>query len=837
MSLPPYNFTESVASLARWTGLTLTNMLEDHEHRQARISSDLDRCTLFVRMPVIGPIQNSRIDTPDLRNNRYVAFINGKLKVLLALNCIYIRISVARDLNTQRVDRPTELFIDRGVTFGAYPPIFAPLDDQDDFKGTLRKVFLPRVCDPEPLPRESSTPHELITKFDTGHCKMSRSTTTVGERVVLRPKHEYQWYGYLQEKAFEQIIRTAYRFECLEEVASSTRELVVHGLPHVLQISELVSRGHIFVRDPIEMESRHSWDAVIDLYLSGIRDERAGEDSNAAYFSQEISSLISSKGQKTAPMYSQGQKRKLPMKTMGKMAKMSVPRKEQAKTTTQAPERSMNLDQITLSKDSERLTDIVNQERANRLRRAGQYGQTSGPGEIKSALSARALSDFVYGVCDGLVFVEVPDVFTDDDKKFASELEDFSILAASAQVHSKFRAEGELDTEPSADDRLPPSTPSIVHTIREFAHKLKRDRTERGANDASGGHSPPVKVPASDDAVHDRGRQGSSRVRVSTHASSTPGVSPARAGRVASSASDEGMVSSCAPSTDDVPQQQTKRAYKIELTNWKCICLPILFREYKRGWIDPLQGLNQARIYILSGTDYYATMDMFGVVVFAIATVGAKGRLLCGWAEKNKDSSSPIRVIHHIIDTNCPEWDLSNSSDAIDFAIFLTLLRTQHIPDVVRRFEQVRPDFVGKWRAGRDSRKRFHWSMVHQRKYSKAYKEAKANKTAQENAYREIQREMDSIVVENTNLKVALEKTAADQQKILDDETKKKETADAKKRATQEKKKANRAAEEERRRKNAEAKLAQNEANRKARAERGIRRSQSRDTASTGSIM
>ena len=62
--------------------------------------------------------------------------------------------------------------------------------------------------------------------------------------------------------------------------------------------------------------------------------------------------------------------------------------------------------------------------------------------------------------------------------------------------------------------------------------------------------------------------------------------------------------------------------------------MPVLYREYKRRRVHPLQGANQARIYLTSESHYYAALEMYDVPVFALATVGGKGRLLCGWAEK-----------------------------------------------------------------------------------------------------------------------------------------------------------------------------------------------------------
>ncbi|TRM61389.1 hypothetical protein BD626DRAFT_406149, partial [Schizophyllum amplum] len=202
------------------------------------------------------------------------------------------------------------------------------------------------------------------------------------------------------------------------------------------------------------------------------------------------------------------------------------------------------------------------------------------------------------------------------------------------------------------------------------------------------------------------------------------------------------------------------------------LCLPIFYREYKRGRVHPLQGLNQARTYLISAISFYAALDMYDVVVFALATVGLKGHLLCGWGEKVVNSgpdASVVEFVHHIVDTNCPEWDLSDSSDAIDFASFLMLLRTEHIPDVVRQFEAKRAKFVADWR-DEGKRARFRWTMAHQRKTDE-YKEVEARlKAENDTLYDRLQAQKDALVVKNKDMRKAqaekeARKIAAEMQK------------------------------------------------------------------------
>lgn len=52
----------------------------------------------------------------------------------------------------------------------------------------------------------------------------------------------------------------------------------------------------------------------------------------------------------------------------------------------------------------------------------------------------------------------------------------------------------------------------------------------------------------------------------------------------------------------------------------------------------------------------------------------------------------------HIADTNCPQWDISNTVEAIRFAVFLVNLRTTHCEALVAKFQAVQESFMEEWK-------------------------------------------------------------------------------------------------------------------------------------------
>ena len=56
----------------------------------------------------------------------------------------------------------------------------------------------------------------------------------------------------------------------MRKLDDESRRVLVPALPDVLRLSDLAYRGYLYIRDPNEMESRHTWDAVIDRLLAGV---------------------------------------------------------------------------------------------------------------------------------------------------------------------------------------------------------------------------------------------------------------------------------------------------------------------------------------------------------------------------------------------------------------------------------------------------------------------------------------------------------------------------------------------------------------------------------------
>ena len=102
--------------------------------------------------------------------------------------------------------------------------------------------------------------------------------------------------------------------------------------------------------------------------------------------------------------------------------------------------------------------------------------------QTQSDLESRVLCDFTYSICDGLTFVEIPDVFDDSDRPLAQELQAFAIVGnLDVTQNTKIgRAVGDNDMNPHPDEQLPSSVPQIVHIVRDFAQKIRTTRSHSG---------------------------------------------------------------------------------------------------------------------------------------------------------------------------------------------------------------------------------------------------------------------------------------------------------------------------------------------------------------------
>lgn len=102
-----------------------------------------------------------------------------------------------------------------------------------------------------------------------------------------------------------------------------------------------------------------------------------------------------------------------------------------------------------------------------------------------------------------------------------------------------------------------------------------------------------------------------------------------------------------------------------------------------------------------------------------------------------------------IADTNCPVWDVRDSSQAIRLCAFLLQLRHTHLPRLREAFEARKDAFMRHWMADPDA-SRFQWTLKHQQS-SALVRELRARrqgqnerlhsiKTEKEEAQREITR-------------------------------------------------------------------------------------------------
>ncbi|KAK7019797.1 hypothetical protein VNI00_017913 [Paramarasmius palmivorus] len=112
------------------------------------------------------------------------------------------------------------------------------------------------------------------------------------------------------------------------------------------------------------------------------------------------------------------------------------------------------------------------------------------------------------------------------------------------------------------------------------------------------------------------------------------------------------------------------------------LLLPFLFVEYRKGSDNILAGMNQARL---------------------VSTC------------RGSQSSALYDGIY-MADTNCPEWDITDPSRALKFALFLISLKNNYVPeplaavevDIKAELEKMQGEVAG-------SGERFKWAITHLR--------------------------------------------------------------------------------------------------------------------------
>ncbi|KAL1658647.1 hypothetical protein GGG16DRAFT_129433 [Schizophyllum commune] len=665
--------------------------------------------------------------------------------------------SVAKDARVGECDRPTELFTDRCVTFGSYPALHAtPQFTHPVLWSVLETLILPRACPVNPLPCETvARSSQLIVDYNEERKCLIYDVRQGGVFTELNANHTRLWFQYHSEIALEKVLRSHCNMHQLLSLDPSVpegglgvaRSVLTGGLRTTLHASAKIS---CLSEDSIEMEARHEWDTVIAEYCDSKPVAPIPEDGYRLHSRMErrtplcrniLLDVVKAPRASGRRVFNHYREFSAIYGSSSEFVELELP--DYSVITPEsipiAPGSDLLRELITGIPDvlKEYQTALHNSiEHAANWRSEGAALYIKGAATDK-ALFARATCDFDFAIADGLVFAEVEDVFGDSDAAFKDDLLAFGIVGT-AQDTQPSREEAEIDVVSGPDAPLPESARQIV----EHIHRIARERL--GQKSAASEHrSYNTADDNSNDKTLDAAKQTTGQPR-----------DVARSMKLPTATSDESYrmpprTSSSAPSQAKLSAPPRK---------WKSVCLPILYREYKRGRVHPLQGMNQARIYLTSATDYYASLDMYDIPVFALATVGGKGRLLCGWAEKvpppnlsnpyDWDKDPAITIRHRIVDTNCPEWDLSNSSDAIDFASFLTLLRTKHIPRVVEEFNKRRAQFVADWRDPA-KRSRFEWTMAHQRQ-SQYYKDVTAELGSEDKAtYENLEKERLLILKQN----------------------------------------------------------------------------------------
>ncbi|KAL1741832.1 hypothetical protein HDZ31DRAFT_44573 [Schizophyllum fasciatum] len=172
------------------------------------------------------------------------------------------------------------------------------------------------------------------------------------------------------------------------------------------------------------------------------------------------------------------------------------------------------------------------------------------------------------------------------------------------------------------------------------------------------------------------------------------------------------------------------------------IQLPFLWLEDATRHTNFLHAFSGARMRLVSCVRFYEAIGIYDLVVFALATEGSCVHLLCGWGSKPAQEEHDGLVVS-IADTNCPVWDLRDSTQAIRFCVFLTRLADAHACKVREAFQACKQDFKQAWNADANA-PRFQWTMKHQQA-SSLVSQIRQERSVQEDRLRGIRGEMEKI--------------------------------------------------------------------------------------------
>ncbi|KAJ7455977.1 hypothetical protein B0H11DRAFT_2322162 [Mycena galericulata] len=113
----------------------------------------------------------------------------------------------------------------------------------------------------------------------------------------------------------------------------------------------------------------------------------------------------------------------------------------------------------------------------------------------------------------------------------------------------------------------------------------------------------------------------------------------------------------------------------LPLTSFKDdLLLPHAVVEYKKHSHSDSKGLNQGRFYLISVVSFYAALGIVDRPFYGLVTSGDRGAILMAWKSK-PESELAKRAEIYIMERNVCRMDISNPSEAFQFATFLIRLR------------------------------------------------------------------------------------------------------------------------------------------------------------------
>ncbi|KAL1748269.1 hypothetical protein HDZ31DRAFT_60463 [Schizophyllum fasciatum] len=319
-------------------------------------------------------------------------------------------------------------------------------------------------------------------------------------------------------------------------------------------------------------------------------------------------------------------------------------------------------------------------------------------------LQARVVDYHDTSICDGVVVAVVPEIFPSKEREHAKM---FSPLCGFHDKPSEKAMAAEPEQPPDVHADPDPQRTIPVLARKPIPNPLQATRAAKAKIRVQ-----IIKRQNDSPAAGSKVSQGSSFSATSSPALESP-VLPDASVRATSKAK---------PSPGAVKQNirgsSSERTRRIE--RLLPIILVLLFLEYKKGLESPIQGINQAIHYLIDGVYNLNAAGIHDFPIFAIAAVGARGRLLAAWGEYETIEVGFAKrsvFVTRLADTNCPEWDISDRCELFRLALFLIHLRDHWSKRLVEKFD--RTSFREEWTKMDFSEKklsgRFAWRTADQK--------------------------------------------------------------------------------------------------------------------------